>query len=80
MLITIKYFGMLTELTKQHQETLNTPDAVMTIQDLELLITAKYPALKNTTYNIAQNQKIGNKQQQLNNGDELAFLPPFAGG
>lgn len=80
MLITIKYFGMLTELTKQHQETLNTPDAVLTIQDLELLITAKYPALKNTTYNIAQNQKIGNKQQQLNNGDELAFLPPFAGG
>ncbi|NIJ44379.1 molybdopterin converting factor subunit 1 [Wenyingzhuangia heitensis] len=80
MLVTIKYFGMLVESTKLTQETINISTDTTTIQDLENIVLVKYPTLQNSTYNIAQNQKIADKKQRLNNGDELAFLPPFAGG
>lgn len=80
MLVKIKYFGMLTELTKLTGETVNITAQNTTIQELENRLISKYPSLLNSTYNIALNQKITDKKHLLNNGDELAFLPPFAGG
>jgi len=80
MLVTIKYFGMLTEHTKLQEEPIKISSKTTSIQELENTIILKYPSLQSSTYNIALNQKIVDKKQLLNNGDELAFLPPFAGG
>ena len=80
MLITIKYFGMLVEITNTTQESYQYDLEGISINDIELSILSKYPNLKNTTYNIAVNQQIATKNQPVKNGDELAFLPPFAGG
>ncbi len=79
MLIIIRYFGMLVEQTFKQQETLEVSEN-STIKSLEETLLSKYPLLKNSSYNIAQNQKIVPKESVLSNGDELAFLPPFAGG
>lgn len=79
MLVTVKYFGMIAEQTNNMQETIDL-EKTISIQDLEIVILSKYPALKDSTYNIALNQKIENRENLLTNGDELAFLPPFAGG
>lgn len=79
MLVTVKYFGMIAEQTNSPQEIIDL-EKIVSIQDLELVILSKYPVLKNSTYNIALNQKIAYKENLLTNGDELAFLPPFAGG
>lgn len=47
---------------------------------LELDLKNKFPQLKNFTYRIAVNKEIINKNTKLNDGDEIAFLPPFSGG
>jgi len=36
--------------------------------------------LKGISYQVAVNQKIANKEQILNDTNEIAILPPFAGG
>lgn len=80
MLVTIKYFGQLVEITNTTQEfyQFDLDDSVL--NTIELSILEKYPHLKETTYNIAVNQQIVSKNHLIKNGDELAFLPPFAGG
>lgn len=80
MLINIRYFGMLVEITNTEQETFSKETNSCLLKDICKEITNKYPKLLNSTYNIAVNQKIAQDQTIINNGDELAFLPPFAGG
>ncbi|ANW95025.1 hypothetical protein AXE80_01375 [Wenyingzhuangia fucanilytica] len=80
MLITIKYFGMLVETTNLNQESISLEVDDCTLESIEKKILSKYPTLTNITYNIAVNQKIVSKNYPIKNGDELAFLPPFAGG
>lgn len=80
MLVTIKYFGMILEITQTESEQLEINNAPTTTAEIELLLIKKHPQLTNLTYNIALNQKIQSKTTLVTNGDELAFLPPFAGG
>ncbi|MGY6648768.1 MoaD/ThiS family protein [Wenyingzhuangia sp. IMCC45574] len=79
MLVKVKYFGMILEQVKTDSELL-TIEEHSSIKDVESVILAKYPGIKNITYNIALNLSIKDTSTLLNNGDELAFLPPFAGG
>ncbi|MDO3693561.1 MoaD/ThiS family protein [Wenyingzhuangia sp. chi5] len=80
MLVTIKYFGQLVEITNKTQESFSVETDTCNLENIEKAILNKYPNLNNTTYNIAVNQKIENKTFSVKEGDELAFLPPFAGG
>lgn len=79
MLVTVKYFGMLLEQVDLAHETLELKENT-SIQELESLLLERYPSLENMTYNIALNLSITDKTTLLKDGDELAFLPPFAGG
>lgn len=80
MLVTVKYFGMIEEHTHTHQENIHISSESLTVEEFQNIILTKYPTLQELTYNIALNQKITTKEKSINNGDELAFLPPFAGG
>jgi sulfur-carrier protein len=53
---------------------------VKTINDLKLTLIEKYPAITKLNYQFAVNQHLVEDSFQLNNGDEIALLPPFAGG
>ena len=79
MLITIKYFGMLVEITNTTQETYSL-EQDSELEKIEQDILVKYPKIQHITYNVAVNQKIVDRKHLVKNGDELAFLPPFAGG
>jgi len=53
------------------------------VSDLnELLRNLKnrLPFLGSTVFAVARNQEIVRNNPQLNDGDEIALLPPFAGG
>lgn len=80
MLVTVKYFGMVVENTLTNSEVVAIEALDPTIKDLEKILQNKYPSLSNITYNIALNQQIQEKSTKINDRDELAFLPPFAGG
>ena len=79
MTITLKYFGQLAEFFETSEETRDLEN--MNVTDLINEISSDYD-LDHIPYQIAINQKIINRNEQvnLNDGDTVALLPPFAGG
>ena len=79
MTITLKYFGPLAEVFETSEETRDLEN--INVTDLIKEITSGYD-LDHIPYQIAINQKIidRNEQVNLNDGDTVALLPPFAGG
>ena len=75
----ISLYGMLAEAAATTQLEINDFRG-KSIMDLRKVVEEKYPQLKNMTYKIAVNKKIAKENETLNKTDEVAFLPPFAGG
>jgi molybdopterin synthase sulfur carrier subunit len=77
--INIKYFGMIGEAARKDSETININESV-TVEELKNVIVHKHPKLKKLDFQIALNLNIAGKDDRVNDKDEIALLPPFAGG
>ncbi|AUP77627.1 MoaD/ThiS family protein [Flavivirga eckloniae] len=77
MLITIKYFGQIAEVTQQEEESLEFSGGL--ISELIEQLYGKYNLLKDKDFKVAQNQELVNLETVVS-GNEIALLPPFAGG
>ncbi|MCF7569093.1 MoaD/ThiS family protein [Sabulilitoribacter arenilitoris] len=77
MLITIKYFGQIAEVTQKEEEQLEVNKN--SVSGLLNTLYSKYSDLKNKDFQIAQNQELVDLDAELT-GAEIALLPPFAGG
>lgn len=77
MKLTIKYFGLLAEVTHCNEEQVEFSGTL--INELLETIYSKYPKLKETNFQIAQNNTITNDDTEISS-TEIALLPPFAGG
>ncbi|MDO5981056.1 MoaD/ThiS family protein [Flavivirga spongiicola] len=77
MLITIKYFGQIAEVTQQEEESLEFSGVF--ISELIEQLYEKYVPLKNKDFKVAQNQELVTLETQVS-GSDIALLPPFAGG
>lgn len=77
MKIEVKYFGMLAEITGCTTEQLVIVSKGIAGLKKELL--NKYPDFINKDFRIAQNQELVTDAALLT-GEEIAVLPPFAGG
>lgn len=77
MQLNIKYFGLIAEITKCNEETLEFSNE--TILELLECLYWKYPELRTKDFQIAQNQEVVSKETMVS-GEELALLPPFSGG
>ena len=77
MPLNIKYFGLIAEITKCDEETLEFSDA--TISELLETLNTKYPELKAKEFQVAQNHEIVSSDTLIS-GAEIALLPPFSGG
>lgn len=80
MTITLKYFGLIAEITNKKEELFSIEKESVTIQSLRLQLEGNYPGLQKATYKIAVNQSMANETVLVNDNDEIALLPPFAGG
>ena len=78
MKLNLKFFGRLEELTGINQQTLEVPEG-LTVESLKTMMNEKNSRWQSQTYLIAVNQSI-RENGELRDGDEIAFLPPFAGG
>ena len=78
-MITVNYFGNIAEATQSDSEMLDHNS--MSLEELLDLLNSKYD-LRKFQFQVAVNRKIIPKQQQLtiSDSDEIALLPPFAGG
>lgn len=77
MVKTIKYFGMLAEVTKCEEETIDFSGIY--ISELLETLHAKYSNLKEKSFQVAQDQELVSFEDKLTS-NEIVLLPPFAGG
>ena len=77
MEISIKYFGLLVELTGCSEEKINIEHG--DISKFLNILYNKYPKLQDVDFKVAQN-KIIVKEDIALDGEEIALLPPYSGG
>ncbi len=77
MEVKVLFFGVLAEVSgtalKHYNEVRSTEDLILKIQD-------DFPEIVHYNYRIAVNGEITGGAQSLKTGDEIALMPPFAGG
>lgn len=76
--LKMKYFGMLAERLGKDEELLQTSAA--NLLELKQELEAQQWLLGQLPYRMAVNQKMSQESTELTTGDEIALLPPFAGG
>ena len=78
MILIVKYFGMTIEASgKKQEEFINHYSS---IQELKKALLVKYPDLGKMNFKIAVNQTLVGDDYDLTGNEEIALLPPFAGG
>lgn len=76
-MLKLKYFGMIAEATGKVEEDFS---CVKNLSDLTIKLELKYPKLKELNYKFAVNQSLVPNDIIIKDNDEIALLPPFAGG
>jgi molybdopterin synthase sulfur carrier subunit len=77
MKVKVLFFGVLSEVTGTDCRYFLR---VKSINDLKLRILDEFPEIEHYNYRISHNNEIISSDRILNDNDEVAFLPPFAGG
>ncbi|MES2575775.1 MAG: MoaD/ThiS family protein [Bacteroidota bacterium] len=80
MIITLKYFGLLVDITQKREEVFYMEESKVSVSFLKSKMETAYEELKNTNYSIAVNQAMSSLDNTIKDQDVIAFLPPFAGG
>jgi molybdopterin synthase sulfur carrier subunit len=78
MKVHIKYFGQVAEKTGRQTELIEVSASIDSSAINELL-KGKY-GLEEITYRISVNQHLLSREVTIQENDEVALLPPFAGG
>ena len=79
MTITVHYYGLLAERLDMASEDISL-EIDREAFDLRQYFEDLHPELKNTSYQIAVNQELTNTVEPATTIQEIALLPPFAGG
>ncbi len=77
MEIQVLFFGVLAEITKTNFRHYSN---IRSFDDLKLRIADEFPETVHYNYRISVNKELVSDHPVLKDGDEVAFLPPFAGG
>jgi molybdopterin converting factor small subunit len=77
MTVKVLFFGVLSEITGTG---IKFYDDVKSIEHLKLRTLDDFPEIFHYNYQISLNNEIIKSDASLKDGDEIAFLPPFAGG
>jgi sulfur-carrier protein len=77
MEVKVLFFGVLADVSgtsfKHYRE-------VKSINDLKLRIQDDFPEIVHYNFRISLNSVITDNDLSLKSGDEIALMPPFAGG
>ncbi|HAP68831.1 MAG TPA: MoaD/ThiS family protein [Flavobacteriales bacterium] len=78
MKLNVKYFGMIAEWAGSENGQLDFSGT--SVVELRSEIEKRIPGLNSSSYQIAVNRVIATDEAIITLGDEIAILPPFAGG
>lgn len=77
MSIKILFFGYLADVAGAKEKDMeNAPDT----DSFRQMLIAEFPKMNEQPFAIAVNKEIISTNTNLNDGDVVALLPPFAGG
>jgi molybdopterin converting factor small subunit len=83
-MVTIKLFGMTKSLAGNRSSIDLSLVNGRQVKDLVELLDAGYPMIGELIHKkkvlVSVNQEIAHEETAINDGDEVALLPPFAGG
>jgi molybdopterin converting factor subunit 1 len=81
MRVSVKLFARLRDLAGAAELSRDVP-APATVQTVWESLVAEMPALREyeRTMSVAVNAEYARMAAQVNDGDEVAFLPPVSGG
>ncbi len=83
-MITIKLFGLLKTLASNQTEVSIALNGGSQVKDLVSVLDGRYPQIGELIHKrkvlVSVNQEIAHEETEIKDGDEVALLPPFAGG
>ena len=81
MKVKVLFFASLKDISGESKIELELEEN-STVDSVKIKITLMYPKLESLLnfVRIAVNQEFADAETVVNNGDELAFLPPVSGG
>ena len=78
--VTVRFFALGRELMGTSELVLSLPTPT-TVQDVIRHITAQHPQLERLpSFVVAKNAEYAFETDVVENGDELAIIPPVSGG
>jgi len=77
MQVKVLFFGVLSEVAGTDCTHYSE---VKSVNDLRLSILDDFPEIEHYNYRISLNNEIISSDRVLNDRDEVALMPPFAGG
>ncbi len=77
MEVRVLFFGVLAEVAGTQIKSYRD---VKSMSDLKLRIQDDFPEVTHYSYRISLNNTLIDNDHLLSDGDEIAFMPPFAGG
>ena len=82
-MVKVRFFAVLKKIVGKDEVVVNVEKGT-TLEQLIKTLEAELPPLKQVLQEgkilISVNQEAAPKNRLIQNGDEVAFLPPFAGG
>ncbi len=75
--IMILFFGRLKDIVGTNEIVVSD---IKDIEDLKRYLFEKFPKLKGEIFSIALNYEIIHTNENLKDNDEVALIPPVAGG
>ena len=83
-MVTIRLFGMMKSLAGNQVSLSLALANGRQVKDLVELLDAGYPMIGELIHKkkvlVSVNQEIAHEETEIRDGDEIALLPPFAGG
>lgn len=76
-MLRVLFFGELKDVTECE---VWIPEMTENTEFLVDFACNRWPGLKNKTFVLAVNKQVVHNKSALQEGDEVAFLPPFSGG
>lgn len=77
MKISVLFFGILSEIAGTNSLELKD---IENLRALKSYLWKTFPGIKDMDFRIAVNKEIIDGKLEFKSGDEVALLPPFAGG
>ena len=83
-MITVKLFGMTKSLADNQASLTLALGKHQSVKNVVELVNKRYPKIGELIYKkkilVSVNQEIAHEDTKVQDGDEIALLPPFAGG